>query len=107
MATNTPAAAADSADEGLQRVPVALKVREVPAATEARDSLLSAIAAEAKEVSDRHKGQSSVALESLARAYALVTSGTMVTNAATGGTTAAVQGRSGGHQVGLCLELEP
>ncbi|MEZ7129053.1 hypothetical protein ACBR40_27295 [Nonomuraea sp. AD125B] len=95
-------------DSAAQQIPAVIKVREVPAAAEAREKLLQAIAAEAQAVTAKSPGQASAALEELARAYALVTSGaTAVAPAAPEATTVQFDSRAGGHQVGLCLELEP
>ncbi|MFF9307076.1 hypothetical protein [Streptomyces sp. NPDC014777] len=81
-----------------------IKVREVPAAVEAREALLTAIAQEAKTVVDKHPGEAAAAL---AQAYAaLSTTSVPITTHGSSATTP-VQGRAGGHQVGLCLELEP
>jgi multidrug resistance efflux pump len=85
--------------------PAVIKVREVPAAVEARDALLTAIAQDTRAVVDKQPGQASAALLQLAQAYALLATATVPV--ATDGTVAPVQGRAGGHQVGLCLELEP
>lgn len=84
-----------------------VKVREVPAAIEAREALLTAIAQEARTVVDKQPGGGAAALFQLAQAYAaLSTSSVPVTTDGSSATTP-VQGRSSGHQVGLCLELEP
>jgi hypothetical protein len=84
---------------------VVIKVREVPAAAEAREKWLQAIATEAHEIMDKRTGQASAALEELAHAYAVVTSAsTAVTPSSE---IIPIQTRAGGHQVGLCLELEP
>ncbi|MGH3814014.1 MAG: hypothetical protein ACRDUV_16435 [Pseudonocardiaceae bacterium] len=93
-------------DAGIQQIPATIRVREIPAAVEAREKLLQAIAAEAQVITDKFTGQSSVALESLARAYALVTGATAVAPTSEI-TTLPLATRAGGHQVGLCLELEP
>ncbi|MGB7797606.1 MAG: hypothetical protein WA731_22690 [Pseudonocardiaceae bacterium] len=87
--------------------PTTVKVREVPAAIEAREALLVAIAQETRTVVDKHPGRASSALVELAQAYALLA--TTSAPVATDGSSAVVplQGRAGGHQVGLCLELEP
>jgi len=75
--TNSEAASTEtSADDGVQRVPVVINVQEVPVAANARDKLLNAIGQEAQIVTDRYPGQASTPLEALARAYALVTTGT-------------------------------
>ncbi|MGW7347885.1 hypothetical protein [Streptomyces sp. NPDC054854] len=96
--------------DGVQQIPAVIKVREVPAAVEAREKLLQAIAAEATAVTNRAEGTgpASEQLERLARAYALVTTGATAV-APTDDLTAfpVAQARSGGHKVGLCLELEP
>ena len=94
-------------DTGIQQVPTVIKVREVPAAAEAREKLLQAIAAEAQAITDNSSGQSAAALESLAHAYALVTAGATAVATTNETTTVPLATRAGGHQVGLCLELEP
>ncbi|MGR3937426.1 hypothetical protein [Streptomyces sp. BRA346] len=84
-----------------------IKVREVPAAGEAREALLTAIAQEAKTVVDKYPGGAAAALVQLAQAYAALST-TSVPVASDGSSVLTpVQGRAGGHQVGLCLELEP
>ncbi|MBA9043321.1 MULTISPECIES: hypothetical protein [Streptomyces] len=84
-----------------------IKVREVPAAVEAREALLTAITREAQTVVDKHPGGAAAALVQLAQAYAaLSTTGVPVTTDGSSVLTP-FQGRAGGHQVGLCLELEP
>ncbi len=95
-----------TADEAIQQIPATITLPEAPAAADARDKLLQAIAAEAEAVTNTHRGQASAALESLARAYALLITGTALAPA---GELAAIPltTRAGGHQVGLCLELEP
>ncbi|GGU67152.1 hypothetical protein [Streptomyces lavendofoliae] len=60
------------ADEGIQQIPASISASRTPAASEARDALLQAIAAEAQLVADKSAGHASTALEQLARAYALV-----------------------------------
>ncbi|MGH3669040.1 MAG: hypothetical protein ACRDSH_00145, partial [Pseudonocardiaceae bacterium] len=62
-------------ETGIQQIPAVIKVREVPTAAEAREKLLQAIAAEAQAITDNASQGSAAALESLARAYALVTAG--------------------------------
>ncbi|MEU6012544.1 hypothetical protein ABZ826_00360 [Streptomyces sp. NPDC047515] len=90
------------------QIPAVIRLREVPAAAEARESLLQAIAAEARAVTAKHPGQASGALEELARAYALVTTGVTAQPVPSGVADGpGLQARAGGHQVGLCLELEP
>lgn len=90
-----------------EQIPAVIRVREVPAAAETREKLLQAIAAEAEAIMNKSLGQGSTALEELARAYALVTSGATAVAPAGETTAVGVQSRAGGHQVGLCLELEP
>ena len=68
--------------------------------------MLQAIPAEAQTITDKLAGQCSAALESLARAYALVTGATAIAPTSET-TTFPLATRAGGHQVGLCLELEP
>lgn len=94
-------------DGGIQQVPALVRVREVPAAAEARDKLLAAIAAEAQRIGNQPTGKASEALERLARAYALVTAGGTALTTSNEATVVPLQTRAGGHQVGLCLELEP
>lgn len=65
-----------STGEGIQQIPSVFHVAAVPAAAEARDKLLEAIGQEAQQVAQKSAGQASKALEELARAYALVTTGT-------------------------------
>jgi hypothetical protein len=67
-AASTEASAAEEA----QQVPIVINI---PAAVEARDNLLQAIAREAQHVANRGTGQASTVLVELARAYALVTTG--------------------------------
>jgi hypothetical protein len=95
------------ADPTVQQIPAVIKVREIPAAAVAREKLLQAIAAEAEVLTNTFQGQASTALEKLAQAYALVTSGATAVAPAGETTTVPLQSRAGGHQVGLCLELEP
>ncbi len=94
-------------DLAVQQIPAVIRVREVPAAAEAREKLLQAIAAEAEAIMNKSQRQASTALEELARAYALVTSGATAVAPAAETTAVQLQSRAGGHQVGLCLELEP
>ncbi|MEV6028031.1 hypothetical protein [Streptomyces sp. NPDC052036] len=95
-----------STDSAMPQIPAVIKVGEVPAAAEAREKLLQAIAAEAEAITDKSQGQASTALEQLARAYALITSGPTAIAPSGEATTVPLTSR-GGHQVGLCLELEP
>ncbi|MFF4104353.1 hypothetical protein [Streptomyces sp. NPDC001903] len=60
--------------DGVQQIPAAVTVTEVPAAADARDALLRAIGAEAQLVVEKSAGQAASALVELARAYALVAS---------------------------------
>lgn len=92
---------------GSGQPPATVRIREVPAAIEAREALLAAITQETRTVVEKHPGQASAALVQLAQAYALLASGLMPVTTDGGGVLAPVQGRAGGHQVGLCLELEP
>ncbi|MFF4104363.1 hypothetical protein [Streptomyces sp. NPDC001903] len=71
---NEPTAA--TGQEAVQQIPAVIRTPEVPAATEARDKLLQAIGREAEQVADKFPGQASKALEELARAFALATTGT-------------------------------
>jgi hypothetical protein len=82
-----------STAEELQQIPVMITVTEAPVATDARDKLLVAIGQEAQYLADKYAGQASPALETLARAYALVTSGSAVVAAGT-----QVAARSGRNQ---------
>jgi hypothetical protein len=84
-----------------------VKVREVPAAIEAREALLTAIASETRTVMDKQPGRSAAALLQLAQAYAALSTTSVPVTTDGGSALAPVQGRSGGHQVGLCLEVEP
>lgn len=68
---------------------------------EARDSLLRAIAAEARAIEQHPRSAGTDALERLARAFALVTQAEGAESALP------AESRAGGHQVGLGLELEP
>lgn len=75
MSDGTETPAENDTNSGIQQIPLVMATHELPAAaTDARDKLLAAIAAEAQEISSKHPGQGSTALEELARAYALVTS---------------------------------
>jgi len=105
VTTGETASTDTSTAEGVQQIPVMIPVQEVPAATDARDKLLAAIGQEAQHVADQHPGEASPALEALARAYALVTSS--ATAVVPASDVPVVQTRAGGHQVGLCLEMEP
>lgn len=87
--------------------PTVLKLREVPAAIEARDALLTAIAQESRAVVDKQPAQASAALLQLAQAYVLLSNTTVPAGPDGGSALAPVQSRSGGHQIGLCLEFEP
>jgi hypothetical protein len=82
-----------STTEELQQIPAMITVTEVSVATDARDKLLAAIGQEAQYLADKYAGQASPALEALARAYALVTSGSAVVAAGT-----RVAARSGGER---------
>ncbi|MEU7140901.1 hypothetical protein ABZ942_15725 [Nocardia sp. NPDC046473] len=84
-----------------------IKVREVPAAVEARRALLEAIAQEARAAVDKEPGNASAALLELTQAYALLASASVPVGTDGGSAELALQGRSGGQKVGLCLELEP
>ncbi|MEV8349080.1 hypothetical protein ACFVTT_15510 [Streptomyces niveus] len=92
--TSNEAESTETTEEGLQQIPATISVTEVPAAADARNKLLAAIGAEAQHVADKSAGQAATALEALARAYALVTSGTAA--------VAPVAGRS--RQVVLSLD---
>jgi hypothetical protein len=87
--------------------PTVVKVREVPAAIEAREALLTAIALEARTVVDKQPGHASGALLELTQAYALLATASVPVATDGGSALVPVQGRASGHQVGLCLELEP
>ncbi|MGQ4417906.1 hypothetical protein ACN6LA_004331 [Streptomyces sp. SAS_269] len=84
-----------------------LKVREVPAAIEARDALLTAITRETAAVVDKEPGAAAAALLQLAQAYAALSTSSVPLTSDGASAMTPVQGRAGGHQVGLCLELEP
>ncbi|MFD9357901.1 hypothetical protein [Streptomyces sp. NPDC060031] len=62
-------------NKGVQQIPAVIQVAPVPAAAEARDELLAAIGAEAKHLMEKSDGHAATALAELARAYALVTTG--------------------------------
>ncbi|MER0484600.1 hypothetical protein ABR737_40815 [Streptomyces sp. Edi2] len=94
-------------DDAVTQAPPVITVREVPAAADAREALLKAIAAEAQAVTDQQAGQAAPALETLARAYALLTASATAAAPVGETTTIPLMNRAGGHQVGLCLELEP
>jgi hypothetical protein len=84
-----------------------IKLREVPAAVEARTALLTAIAREAGTVVENHPGQAAAELVQLAQAYAALSTTSVPVTTDGSSVPTPVQGRAGGHQVGLCLELEP
>ena len=108
MTTEEATPVESGTDAGVQPIPTMIKIREVPAAAEAREKLLGAIAAEAQKIIDEPTGQASGVLEGLARAYAIVASGsTAAAPASEVVSVPMVASRAGGHQVGLCLELEP
>lgn len=55
------------------RIPIAIPALELPAPTvEARDALLSAIAAETQAITAEQASEGAAALETLARAYTMV-----------------------------------
>ncbi len=62
--------------EGVQQIPAVIRVTQPAGAVGARDRLLEAIGREAELVAEKFPGQASVALEQLARAFALVSAGT-------------------------------
>lgn len=76
-----------AAVEGVQQIPTVIQLVPVPAAADARDALLAAIGAEARIVAEKSSGQASAALAELARAYALVTTGTTAAAAPTAATS--------------------
>ncbi|MFD6158383.1 hypothetical protein ACFWF7_33225 [Nocardia sp. NPDC060256] len=61
----------------LGEIPAATVI-ETPAATDTRDKLLQAIGQEAQRVAENSAGQAATALETLARAYTLVSAGPAV-----------------------------
>ncbi|MER6945926.1 hypothetical protein ABT294_18025 [Nonomuraea sp. NPDC000554] len=79
----------------------------MPAAIEAREALLVAIAQESRTAVHKQPGKASGALVELAQAYALLASGSVPVTTDGGSVLAPAQARAGGDQVGLCLELEP
>lgn len=99
MSTEQQTAPAQS--DAAQQICITMQAQEVSAADTARESLLRAIGREADAVSEKNAGGAATALLELARAYALVASPSPPA------LTPGVQTRSSGHQVGLCLELEP
>ncbi|NNH75248.1 hypothetical protein HLB23_36270 [Nocardia uniformis] len=87
--------------------PAVVRVREVPAAIDARNALLEAIAQEARAIVDAKHGKASEALYQLAQAYAMLSTTPIPMGTDGASMPAPIQTRAGGHQVGLCLELEP
>ncbi|MFG1798232.1 hypothetical protein [Nocardia sp. NPDC049149] len=87
--------------------PAVVRVREVPAALDARTALLEAIALEARAIGDAKHGKASEALYQLAQAYSMLSTTPVPLGTDGSSMPAPVQTRAGGHQVGLCLELEP
>ncbi|MEV0990823.1 hypothetical protein [Streptomyces sp. NPDC049949] len=69
-------AGAGEAADGIQRIPARIQAQESPTVAVARERLVEAIGREAAFLADQRAGQASEALESLARAFALVTTGT-------------------------------
>lgn len=97
----------DEASTEADQPPAVVRVREVPAALDARNALLESIAQEARNLVDSKQGKAAEALFQLAQAYSMLA--TTPVPVGTDGATMPVpiQTRAGGHQVGLCLELEP
>ncbi|QIS09816.1 hypothetical protein [Nocardia arthritidis] len=59
-----------------QQIPITITAPDLPApAVDARDALLAAIAAEAQTITAKQSGKGAEALETLARAYLLVSGG--------------------------------
>ncbi|MCM2416660.1 hypothetical protein [Streptomyces sp. RKAG293] len=85
---------AESTEEGVQRIPAVISVAPVPAVADARDALLAAIASEARTVTENNPGQASVALEQLARAFALIAAGAPVAAVGPASAGAPLTGRS-------------
>lgn len=73
-----PKKAEDAATEGTQPIPVQIQVQESPTVGAARERLVEAISREATFLADQQAGQASTGLETLARAFALVTGGTVI-----------------------------
>lgn len=87
-------------DEGIQTISSVPARAGASVAAEARDSLLRAIAAEARTIEQRPGSAGTDALERLARAFALVTRDESADS------TLLPESRAGGHQVGLGLERQ-
>ncbi|GAA1391273.1 hypothetical protein GCM10009639_20970 [Kitasatospora putterlickiae] len=78
MSDDTAVPAGNAAtDEGIRQIPLVVAERAPlsPAGAQAREQLLAAIGSEAQAVAERNPGHGAEALETLARAYALVTAG--------------------------------
>lgn len=71
--TSTEETTTSTSEAEIQQIPPLVSVADAPSVTDARDTLLKAIAAEAQHVADKHPGQASKTLAELAHAYALVT----------------------------------
>ncbi|MFB7124551.1 hypothetical protein [Kitasatospora sp. NPDC056273] len=80
MTTDKNAPATETADNGgIEQIPATVvQVTQPAAVVDARDALLRAIGREAEHVAANNPGHASPALEALARAYTLVTSGTVI-----------------------------
>lgn len=86
---------------GIQTISSVPALAGASVAADARDSLLRAIAAEARTLEQHPRSAGTDALERLARAFVLVTRGEGSES------TLPAESRAGGHQVGLGLEIEP
>ncbi|MEV7729172.1 hypothetical protein AB0P15_31255 [Streptomyces sp. NPDC087917] len=92
-------ATSEAADAGIIPSTVTVTMTENRAAVDARDALLRAIGREADQVVGSSAGQASAALEQLARAYVLVTTGAAPTPVS-GVTQVAGMSRSVGYGAG-------
>ncbi|MCX5207667.1 hypothetical protein OG897_40500 [Streptomyces sp. NBC_00237] len=101
MTSNVDEITTDVSGEGAQQIPAVVRAGEVSAAADTREALLRAIGAEAQLVAAKSAGQSSTALEELARAFALTTSGTVTVDGAPQLAT-----RQGGHKVGYAVDID-
>lgn len=81
MSDEQATSAADELGE-IQQIPASvIRVTQPATVTDARDQLLAAIGSEAQHLVDTQAGQAAAALESLARAYALIATSTTTTAA--------------------------
>ncbi|WP_392900911.1 hypothetical protein [Streptomyces sp. LN699] len=63
----------DAAADGIQEIPAQIQAQESPTVAVARERLVEAIGREAAYLADQRAGQAAEGLETLARAFALVT----------------------------------